>query len=39
MDLSGIKKTKRGICRNYKKPRYYIKDYKSKKKSKGQRLN
>ena len=39
MDLSGIKETRKGICRNYKKSRYYIKDCKSEKKPKGQRLN
>ena len=39
MDLSGIKETRKGTCRNYKKLRYYIKDYKSGKKPKGQRPN
>jgi hypothetical protein len=31
MDLSGIKETRRGICRNYKRFGYYIKDYRSEK--------
>ena len=39
MDLSGTKEVKKGTCKNCKKPRHYIKDYKSKKKPKGQRLN
>ena len=39
MDLSGTKETRRGTSRNYKKLRYYIKDCKSGKKPKGQRLN
>ena len=39
MDLSGIKEVKKGTCRNCKKPRYYIKDYKSGKKPKGQGPN
>jgi len=29
MDLSGIKEIRRGTCRNCKKPRYYIKDYRN----------
>jgi hypothetical protein len=29
MDLSGIKETKRGICRNCKKLKHYIKDCKN----------
>ena len=29
MDLSGIKETKRGTYKNCKKPRHYIKNYKS----------
>ena len=39
MDLNSIKETKKGTCRNCKKLRHYIKDYKSGKKPKGQRLN
>ena len=39
MDLSGTKETRKGICRSYKKPKYYIKDCKSGKKPKGQGLN
>ncbi len=39
MDLSNTKKTKKGACKNYKKPRYYIKDYRNRRKPKGQRPN
>jgi len=33
MDLSGIKEAKKGNCRKYKKYRYYIREYRSKKKT------
>jgi len=34
MDLSGIKEIKKGNCRNYGKYKYYIKEYRNKKKTK-----
>jgi len=34
MDLSGTKEIKKGNCRNYSKYKYYIKEYRSKKKTK-----
>jgi len=39
MDLSGTKEAKKGNCRKYRKYKYYIKKYRSKKKTKEQRLN
>jgi len=34
MDLSGTKEAKKGNCRKCKKYRYYVKEYRSKKKTK-----
>jgi len=34
MDLSGTKEIKKGNCRNYGKYRYYIRECRSKKKTK-----
>jgi len=34
IDLSGTKEIKKGNYRNYRKYRYYIKEYKSKRKTK-----
>jgi len=34
MDLSGTKEAKRGNCRKCGKYRYYVKEYRSKKKTK-----
>ena len=39
MDLSGTKETKKGNYKKCRKYRYYIKEYRSKRKTKEQRLN
>jgi len=39
MDLSGIKEVKKGNCRKYGKYKYYIKNCRSKRKTKEQKLN
>jgi len=39
MDLSGTKEARKENYRKYGKYRYYIKEYKSKKKTEEQRLN
>jgi len=39
MDLSGTKEAKKGNCRNCRKYRHYIREYKSKKKTEEKRLN